>query len=203
MTDVTRFKAIFSGLDTAYAAFRTNGAQEWAGRARPTSVVKEPLTDDLWANHLEGIQPCLGVIPIRADNTCTWGCIDVDQYPLGHARLVQEIRELELPLIVFRSKSGGAHIFRFSTEPIPASEMRSYLKGCAAALEIDVPDIFPRQDELKNGLGSYLYLPYFGGNKTTRYAFHDYGAAATLDEFYALYDQWVRPAGCELPLSVA
>jgi hypothetical protein len=34
----------------------------------------------------------LGIIPIRADNTCIWGCIDIDQYPFDHKGLVEKLR---------------------------------------------------------------------------------------------------------------
>ena len=49
-------------------------------------------------------------------------------YNLKHHSLVQTIRKLKLPLIVCRSKSGGAHIFLFTTEFIPASLMQNTLK---------------------------------------------------------------------------
>lgn len=40
--------------------------------------------------------------------------------------------------------------------------------------------------------GNFLNLPYFGGDQTMRYAIRDDGSAATLDEFYEMYDQWVQ-----------
>ena len=29
-------------------------------------------------DHLDGKEPSLGIIPIKDDNTCTWGAIDID-----------------------------------------------------------------------------------------------------------------------------
>jgi hypothetical protein len=53
-------------------------------------------------------------------------------------------------------------------------------------------EIFPKQTELlidRGDRGNFLNLPYFGGDNGTRYAFKDDGEAATLEEFYALYDK--------------
>jgi hypothetical protein len=36
--------------------------------------------------------------------------------------------------------------------------------------------------------GNFLNLPYFNGDQSTRYAFKGDGEAATLAEFYELYD---------------
>ena len=126
MTDITKFKAIFSGLDIAYGTYvikKERGDGKQAGQA---TVVRKPPTDDLWEKHLTGVEPSLGIIPIRADNSCVWGCIDIDQYPIDHKGLVEKIAGLNLPLVVCRSKSGGAHCFLFTKEPIPAREMQDY-----------------------------------------------------------------------------
>jgi hypothetical protein len=40
--------------------------------------------------------------------------------------------------------------------------------------------------------GNFLNLPYFAGNDGMRYAINDDGTAATLDEFYELYDKFVQ-----------
>ena len=122
MTDITRFKAIFAGLDIAYGTYKIEGSRHDGKQAGKAVVVRKPPTDDLWEKHLKGVEPSLGIIPIRADNSCTWGCIDIDQYPLDHKGLVAKIRRLELPLVVCRSKSGGAHVFLFCllyTSPSP------------------------------------------------------------------------------------
>jgi hypothetical protein len=90
MTDITRFKAIFSGLDIAYGTYRIKSERGDGKQAGQATVVRKPPTDDLWVQHFEGIDPSLGIIPIRADNTCIWGCIDIDQYPLDHKGLVEK-----------------------------------------------------------------------------------------------------------------
>ena len=39
---------------------------------------------------------------------------DIDSYAgFDHKKLINKIKNLKLPLVVFRSKSGGAHLFYF------------------------------------------------------------------------------------------
>jgi hypothetical protein len=93
MTDIAKFKSIFEGLDIAYGTYRIEKSRGDGKQAGKAVVVRKPPTDDLWVKHLEGVEPSLGIIPIRADNTCIWGCIDIDQYPLDHAGLVRKVQE--------------------------------------------------------------------------------------------------------------
>jgi hypothetical protein len=195
MTDITRFKAIFYGLDIAYGTYKIERASDSGKQNGKAFVIRKPPTDDLWKKHLDGVEPSLGIIPIRADNTCTWGCIDIDQYPLDHAGLVAKIRKLELPLVVCRSKSGGAHVFLFVAEPIQAAEMQRYLNACAAILGESGREIFPKQAEIlvdRGDTGNFLNLPYFAGDDGMRYAIKDDGSAASLEEFYGIYDTYVQ-----------
>jgi len=202
MTDITRFKAIFAGLDIAYGTYRIESSRGDGKQAGKAVVVRKPPTDDLWTKHLEGVEPSLGIIPIRADNSCIWGCVDIDQYPLDHVGLVKKVRSLELPMIVCRSKSGGAHVFLFTKEPIPAAEMQRFLKASAALLGEAGREIFPKQAEIlvdRGDTGNFLNLPYFGGDMTTRYAIRDDGTAATLEEFYELHEKWVQGPDLKFP----
>jgi hypothetical protein len=202
MTDIKRFKAIFSGLDIAYGTYRIEGSKASGKQAGKAVVIRKPPTDDLWTKHLEGAEPSLGIIPIRADNSCIWGCIDIDQYPLDHKGLIERVRRLQLPLVVCRSKSGGAHVFLFTTAPIPAADMQRYLIACSSLLGESGREIFPKQAEIlveRGDTGNFLNLPYFGGDVGLRYAILDNGEAASLEEFYALYDKYVQTAPLDFP----
>lgn len=202
MQDISRFKAIFSGLDIAYGTYQVQKEREDGKQNGKASVVRKPPTDDLWERHLQGVEPSLGIIPIRADNTCIWGCVDIDTYPLDHSLLVKKIRRLELPLIVFRSKSGGAHVFLFTKEPISAADMQKHLRLMAAYLGHSGCEIFPKQTQLlveRGDTGNFLNLPYFGGDNGTRYAFKDDGEAATMEEFYELYEKYAINGDVAIP----
>lgn len=205
MFDISRFKSIFEGLDIAYGTYLIEGEREDGKKNGKAAVIRKPPGDDLWEKHLKGVEPSLGIIPIRSDNTCTWGCIDIDQYPLDHKALIKKIRRLELPLIVFRSKSGGAHAFMFCRDPISAADMQKNLKLFSSYLGYSGCEIFPKQTEIlvdRGDTGNFLNLPYFGGDSGTRYAFKDDGTAATLEEFYELYEQYAAAPGAEAPKPV-
>jgi hypothetical protein len=56
----------------------------------------------------------IGIVPIRDDATCVWGAIDIDLDKEPNLTvLAKQVHKLELPLIVCRSKSGGAHLYLF------------------------------------------------------------------------------------------
>lgn len=205
MADIERFKRIFEGLDIAYGTYRIESSRHDGKQAGKAVVVRKPPTDDLWSNHLEGAEPSLGIIPIRADNSCIWGCIDIDQYPLDHARLVQRIADLGLPLVVCRSKSGGAHVFLFTRTPAPAADFQEYLRAAGAMLGEAGREIFPKQAEIlveRGDTGNFLNLPYFAGDRSTRYAIKPDGTAATMEEFYALWEANVQDTPLAIPRPV-
>jgi hypothetical protein len=129
-----KFKQIFEGLKIAYGQYQKGERGENGKQGGKAFIVRGNVTDDLWENHLKGEGPALGIIPITENNTCRWGCIDIDKYNFDHALLVSNIRKLKLPLIVCRSKSGGAHVFLFTKEFIPAFLMQGTLKKISKIL---------------------------------------------------------------------
>ena len=189
---VANFKDIFKGLERArgvtYVDKKGADGQKIKGKS---FVAREPVTEELWLNHLQGIEPSLGIIPINDDNKCRWGCIDIDSYAgFDHKKLINKIKSLKLPLVVFRSKSGGAHVFLFTEVPVEAKIVRDKLLSISAILGYGGAEVFPKQIELKSkdDTGNFLNLPYFNGDDTTRYAFKDDGTAASLEEFYGIYN---------------
>jgi len=192
MEKLEKFMAIFEGLDCAYGTYRVSGEPNAKGKSTGQAlVVRKPPTKDLWQRHFDGVDPSLGIIPIRADNTCIWGCIDIDTYPLDLGALVQKIKKLKLPLVCCRSKSGGAHVFAFTKDPVPAGEMQDYLTGCAALIGESGREIFPKQREVlvsRGDTGNFLNLCYHNYQRTLRYAIKEDGTAASLDEFFGMYE---------------
>ena len=169
-----KFKKIFQGQDRAHGIFTTTGEVSDKNKIKGSGkVIQEPITDSLWKKHLQGEGSSLGVIPINDDSQCKWGCIDVDTYPLDHVKIAKNIKSKKIPLVVFRSKSGGAHLFLFVENFIPAVAMRKKLQEFASNLGYASCEIFPKQIEIKvdrGDTGNFLNLPYFGGENTTRYA---------------------------------
>jgi hypothetical protein len=189
------FKNIFEGLKIAYGQYQKGDRNENGKQTGKAFIVRKNVSDDLWENHLQGKGPALGIIPINEDNLCKWGCIDIDEYNFDHASLVQSIRRLKLPLIVCRSKSGGAHVFLFTKNFIPASQMQSTLKKMAKTLGYEGSEIFPKQTEIlvdRGDTGNFLNLPYHNEMKGLRYAIKDNGEAASLSEFFEMYSAYVQ-----------
>lgn len=191
MEDLQKFISIFAGLDSAYGTYRVESQNEKGKSVGKAVVVRQPPTTELWQKHIDGVEPSLGIIPIRADNSCVWGCIDIDTYPLDLAALVKKIQKLKLPLVCCRSKSGGAHVYAFTKSPVPAGDMQDYLVGCAALMGESGREIFPKQREIlisRGDTGNFLNLCFFNAGRTLRYAIKEDGSAATLHEFFEMYD---------------
>jgi len=190
-----KFRSIFEGLKVAHGYFKlekTGANGKTQGKA---GVLREPQTPKLWEDHLTGTGNGLGIVPINEENNCKWGCIDIDQYPLDHKLLVGKIRRMKLPLVVCRSKSGGAHCFLFTTSWTEARDMQKALRSMAAALGYGESEIFPKQIKLnldRGDVGNFLNLPYYDHENGLRYAFLDDGTSATLDEFMVLHQKYAK-----------
>ena len=187
---IERFKNIFTGLERAHGVTIVEDTNGNGTKIKGKSFVKrQPVTDELWQKHLEGKEN-LGIIPINDDNQCRWGCIDIDSYAgFDHKKLIDKITNMKLPLIVCRSKSGGAHVFLFTSDYVSAKLMRDKLVQIRAVLGYGNSEVFPKQTELKSqdDTGNFLNLPYFNYKNSVRYAFKKNGEAATLDDFFALH----------------
>ena len=171
---VDRFKKIFKGLERAHGCTKVTAPVENGVKLKGQSfVVRRPVTDSLWEDHLNGTQS-LGIIPINEENQCVWGCVDIDSYAgFDHKKLIDKIKQFNLPLLVCRSKSGGAHVFLFTEQPVTAESMRDKLTEIKTLLGYGGSEVFPKQIQLKSAddTGNFLNLPYFSGENTTRYAF--------------------------------
>jgi hypothetical protein len=202
---IEKFMAIFDGLKVAHGYFKiekTGASGKAQGKA---GVLREPQTKKLWEDHLSGTGNGLGIIPINEENNCKWGCIDIDQYPLDHKLLVDKIRRMKLPLVVCRSKSGGAHCFLFTTAWTEAKDMQKALKSMAAGLGYGESEIFPKQIRLhldRGDVGNFLNLPYYDHENGLRYAFLDDGTSATIDEFIELHQKFAQTPEEVLKLQV-
>lgn len=159
--------SLFEGRSGAHGTHGepTRDKAKW-GIQRTARTLREPVTIELWREHLAGTRP-LGVIPVREDSTCSWGSIDVDVYddPQEHSQLIE--RASGYPLVPCRSKSGGLHLFLFLTEPQPAAVVQAVLRDTAAGLGVANSEIFPKQSHVlsdRGDLGNWMVMPYFGGD---------------------------------------
>ncbi len=195
MNDAKIFSQIFDGLKIAFGTYRVDRKAQTGKNVGKATVVKAPRTPEHWEGHLSGKGDAIGIIPINEDNSCVWGCIDIDTYPLDHKELVTKIRKLDIPMVVCRSKSGGAHCFLFTTEWITATQMQETLKHIAASLGYGTSEIFPKQVRLfldRGDVGNFLNMPYFDAEDGLRYGIKDDGQSATLHEFFDMHKKYAQ-----------
>jgi hypothetical protein len=145
---VEEFKNIFEGLDVAYGQHQSEGKRADGKQEGKSYIVKQEVKDELWIEHLNGNGPSLGIIPIRADNTSKWGCIDIDTYPIDYRKIINNFRKLQLPLVPCRSKSGGLHLFLFFKNPVSAKLIREKLREVASGLGYSSVEVFPKQSTI-------------------------------------------------------
>ena len=175
---------LFDGLDRAYGTYQITEKDGEKLIGEGITLHQKP-TQDIWDLHLSG-ERSLGIIPIRDDDTVCFAAIDVDIYPLDHKELEANVKALNLPLVVCRSKSGGAHLYLFIKPPgAMAEKVRPKLAEWAAELGYSGVEIFPKQDEIrsKEDVGNWINMPYHGGNDDElRYAIVN-GRKASLTAF--------------------
>jgi hypothetical protein len=141
-------------------------------------TVHEPPTPALWEEHLTGsAQKGLGLFPLRDDDSVLWAAIDIDDRHVDHEKLDAQRKALGLPLLICRSKSGGAHCYLFFSEPAPADEVQDIMGRWAAAFGYGGCEIFPKQTERKgpNDYGNWINMPYFNDARGGRQAWIDGG----------------------------
>lgn len=181
--DITRFGLRFAGSTSAH------GRMWEADGKKRVKTISEPAPEDAVAKHLAGDGPYLGVIPIRTDGTVYFGAIDIDDDGVDHHELEARVVAHKLPLVVCRSKSGGAHLYCFTSEPVTAGTMVDALKKFRSLMGYEknangTPvEIFPKQTKLEPGqVGNWINLPYYAAATTNRYAVTG-GRHLTLAEF--------------------
>ena len=192
---IDKFINIFEGLSSAYGQFRKDNNRLAVKVEGKSFIVKEPVTKELWQNHLNGTGPNLGIFPLTREGTCKWGAIDIDVNNFDYEDLLNRIRKKKLPLIMFRSKSGRAHVYMFMKDFTPAQEVQLVMNKFAAKLGLgDMLDrIYPMQTSLgKNDFGSWLNMPYYNQEETSTCAYKDNFDGATIEEFFEMYDKYVQ-----------
>lgn len=178
-----KFMEIFAGMEEAHGTYEIRGPARMDGkRTGQARTIREPVSVALWSEHLAGTNS-IGIVPIRTDETCSWGCIDVDVYPVDHKEVLRRIKDAGLPMCVTVSKSGGAHAFLFLEKPTPAAELQPVLHDIAAQLGYGTSEVFPKQIKVlyeRGDIGNWLNMPYFGNS---RLGLDEAGNELTPEEF--------------------
>lgn len=194
-----QFMSLFCGYEHAHGQHELSGQPDENGKIKGRASTKGVgAAAEQYIAHLEGKGISLGLVPLLADNTCWFGAIDIDIQ--GEVKLKEKItvlekrvRDLELPLVVCQSKSGGAHLYFFAEKPVNAKLLQGKLAEFAASLGYGGAEIFPKQIMRVNeqDRGNWINISYYGVDSkegTTRYAIRNGKTIPKLEDFvkYAL-----------------
>ena len=193
MSDTKRFMNLFQGYSLAHGQYRVKKHEADGKLSGRAVTVSSPATEKNFSHHLKGGEYILGIIMLKDDNSCNFGCIDIDIR--GEVKLKDTLEELEkkiqdTPLVMCRSKSGGAHLYLFCEPAIAAIDMVAKLNEFAAGLGYGGVEIFPKQISRANEMdrGNWINLCYWDGDESDRYAIHK-GKKLSLKQFLDLAEK--------------
>lgn len=173
--DVQRFTLLFKGKTNTYVRNELPKTKPEAGQKIKTKITNNEGTVDksLLMKHLNG-DFGVGICPVNAEGKCFFGVLDIDYYQSKIKRVLHFIKEYQLPLLPFRSKSGGLHVYLMLSKAVSAKTMRELLNQIIYYFSLDMlygkakVEIFPKQDKAE-GFGSSVTLPYFNAEKPYTY----------------------------------
>lgn len=181
INDSDKYKAYFTGNKDAYGQHTPAGKAKKGEKQKGKSWTEnKQLMPSNYQKHLQG-EVGLGIIPIDSNNNVRFCVIDIDIYPVNFKRYQAIINEFELPFLIFKSKSEGAHIYVFFKEDVKADKAVTAMKKWVSVFGLpESIEVFPKQRRLRTpGAGNWINLPYFGN---TRKQLNDAGEEISLSE---------------------
>ena len=170
---------IFEGNSELFITTSLTGEVDERGKTvGQTLTVHEPVTLQIWKEHLQGTKR-IGIKPEK-DNKCKWACIDIDPHnykQYNQKKIVDIIKEFNLPLIPVRSKSGGLHLFLFLDDWYPVKDILKKLHQWNNDF-FQAQEIFP--------MNKCLNMPYFNMNATTEFAYTNDNTPVMIGTFLQL-----------------
>ena len=151
--------------------------------------VHEPLNVGHLLDHLRG-EITLGAYLLDQDSQARFLVLDADDTQswkrLGH--LARNLAKEDVPAYLEASRRGG-HLWLFLAEAVGGREVRAFGHGLLAAHEIEGVELCPKQDQLADGPGSLIRMP-FGVHRLTdrRYGFYTAAAQKSHTSSYAVID---------------
>jgi hypothetical protein len=174
-TGVYDFSRLFRGNDNSFGQFQpgkqVGDGQKQEGKAWTKTDL---ISENDYIAHLKG-ETGLGIVPIRADGTCSFAVIDVDKYDASFNAIIKAIYKYSIPLVPFRSKSGGLHLYLFLDTVVEAKQVLRLMERYRKLFLLDKKtEIFPKQAILKEGeAGNWINLPYYNVENTKQYLIDD------------------------------
>ena len=172
-----RFLLLFMGKENTYVKNMLPKTKPEKGVKVKTSItnVRGKVDADLMLSHLNG-EFGVGICSVTTDGKCRAGVIDIDYYKGKIRKVLDIIRDYQLPLVPFRSKSGGLHCYLFLSRGVSAKTVRDTLNLIIKVFSLDKMygeekvEVFPKQDRVtEDGFGNAVTLPYFNAEEPYTY----------------------------------
>ena len=175
IVDAERFSVLFKGKSNTYVRNELPKEKPNAGEKIKTKITNNEgkVDKELLLHHLEG-DFGVGVCPVNAEGKCYFGVLDIDYYKSKIRKVLSFIKEYQLPLLPFRSKSGGLHLYLFVKKSVSAKSMRDALNAIIYYFALNKiygenkVEVFPKQEKAE-GFGSAITLPYFNAENPYTY----------------------------------
>lgn len=173
--DAQRFTQLFKGKSNTYVRNELPKEKPELGQKIKTKITNNEgkVDKELLSHHLDG-DFGVGICPVNAEGKCYFGVLDIDYYKSKIKRVLHFIKEYQLPLLPFRSKSGGLHVYLMLTKSVSAKTMRDTLNAISYYFSLDTiygkgkVEVFPKQEKAE-GFGSSVTLPYFNFENSYTY----------------------------------
>jgi len=180
---VESFSTLFRGNPNCYGVHVPAKEVIDGVKAQGESYTKtQPITQEHYLKHLHG-NLSIGVSPLDDNGNIRFGAIDIDVYPLDPKKYLMILKRAGLPLMLFRTKSGGIHLYVFFSQDTSAIKAIPLLQSIRQLLSLPRDtEVFPKQKRLiGKKAGNWINLPYFDADKTARYAYDQDGNALSLE----------------------
>jgi hypothetical protein len=119
--------------------------------------------------HIRG-QVTIGAYALDRKSQARWICYDADEVGEWEklCGLAYDLTEERIPSYLEKSRRGG-HLWLF-TNPLPGRDARRFARQLIVGRDLNTVEIYPRQDELRTGPGSFVRLPLGVHQKTGKLA---------------------------------
>lgn len=181
---VDSFSGLFRGNPNCYGVHIPAKKVVEGEKAQGKSFTEtKPITHEHYLKHLHG-ELSIGVSPLDDNGNIRFGAIDIDVYPLDPKKYITILKRAGLPLVLFRTKSGGLHLYVFFSQDTSAIKAVPLLEAVRQVLALPKDtEVFPKQKRLiGTQTGNWINLPYYKAETTNRYAYDSDGNPLSLED---------------------